>query len=88
MLNGFMHIKATLGKQGVFRKFKIQAMLAGFAAGRRLDTHRRKHGCASWGISSFMPPPAEARGFLRWSTMVGLTDAGLAELNSALICVP
>lgn len=35
-----------------------------------------------------MPPSTGAHGFLHWSTLVEVTDAGPAEVNSALICIP
>lgn len=70
-------------------KFKVQVMLANFATGRQLrgaqkrnrDILLREH------LPSVMPPSTEAHGFLHWSTLVGVTDEGLTELNSALICI-
>lgn len=36
---------------------------------------------------SVMPPSTEAHGFLHWSTLVGVRNGDLTELNSALICI-
>lgn len=70
-------------------KFKVQVMIANFAVGRQLrgaqketQTYLREH------LPSVMSPSTAAHGFLHWSTLLGVTEGGLTELNSALICIP
>lgn len=64
-------------------------MIAHFAVGRQLrGAQKGTQAYLEEHLSSVMPPSTEAHGFLHWSTLVGVTEGGLTELNSALICIP
>lgn len=101
VLNGFMHRTMILGKWcflvcgfcwGIF--FSIANLRyrwsSQFCHGQAAERWRERNTDMSLGehLPSDMPPSTEAHGLLHWSTLVEVTDGGLTELNSALICIP
>lgn len=86
----FLGVWFLLGYFAVIDNLRYTCDASQFSCGQAAERCTERNTDISLGeyLLSVMSPSTEAHGFLHWSTLVGVRNGDLTELNSAQICIP